>query len=129
MEKAPISSILVVDNNEQHVMAIQKALQSTSVSLVSVSSAQAAWRLLLQKEFAVILLALKMPMISGLELARLIRIREKTKHVPLIFLTAYNGEAEMTRMISQDCELVDYLPTPINPAILRAMVKALVETH
>ena len=100
---------------------MEATLSALGEELVTVSSGSAALRTLLSHDFAVILLDVQMPTMNGLETASLIRMRERTRHVPIIFVTAYSPDQHL---ISQAYEhgAVDYLIKPFDPAVLRAKV-------
>src|SRR5690606_16008290 len=86
--------ILVVDDAPQNLVAIEAALDGLSQDLVLASSGQEALRYLLERDFALILLDVQMPTMDGLETARMIRQRERSRHVPIIFVTAHDSNDE-----------------------------------
>ncbi|HYN22066.1 MAG TPA: response regulator, partial [Thermoanaerobaculia bacterium] len=86
--------ILLVDDHEENLLALEAILSDAGHQLVKASSGREALRHLLKEEFAVILLDVRMPGLDGFETAALIRDREKTQHVPIIFLTAFGKEEE-----------------------------------
>ncbi len=105
---------------------LEGVLQSPDHRLIRAGSAQAALLALLNGEFAVLVLDIQMPGMNGLELANLIKEREKTQHVPIIFLTAlYEDERRM--MEGYSVGAVDYLTKPVNPAVLRSKVAVFVD--
>ena len=83
---------------------------------------------LLADEFAILILDVRMPGVTGFELAQMIKERKKTSEVPIIFLTAYYNEDQHV-IEGYDSGAVDYLHKPINPAILRSKVAVLAELH
>src|SRR5688500_227147 len=91
------------------------------------SSGAEALRELLQRDFAVILLDVNMPDIDGIETAELIRQHGKTKHTPIIFVTAYADEMQTAR--GYQLGAVDYILSPIVPEILRSKVRVFVELY
>src|SRR5690606_11900142 len=118
--------ILVVDDNPANLLAIEAALGGLGLNLVSAQSGADALRHLLERDFALILLDVEMPGLNGFETARLIRGRLRTRHVPIIFITAYSRD---DREILEGYALgaVDFLFKPIVPEILRAKASVFVE--
>lgn len=119
-------NLLLVDDDENSLLAIETVLGSLQQRVFKARSGRDALRLLLQHEFAAILLDVKMPEMDGFECAKLIRQREKSARTPIIFLT---GVAEGRPPIFQAYEVgaVDYLIKPIEPAILRGKLQVFVE--
>src|SRR4030088_238148 len=115
------AGILVVDDNPAKRLALVSVLESLDQNLVPAGSGQDALRLLLNHDYAVILLDVKMPDMDGLETAKLIRSRERSKHTPIIFVTSYVQE-EMDLLQGYSLGAVDFVFTPIIPDILRAKV-------
>ena len=91
------------------------------------SSAREALRRLLKQEFAAILLDVHMPDMDGFETASLIRQRPLSKHTPILFLTAYADEAQLTKAYALGA--VDYMPTPVQPDVLKAKVAVFADLH
>ena len=121
-------NILLVDDHIENLVALEALLDDLGQNLVRVQSGMDALRLLLHEEFAVIILDVDMPIIDGFETAALIREREKSRHTPIIFLTAINkGEQHVFKGYSLGA--VDYLTKPVVPEILRSKVVAFVELH
>ncbi|HEX2488733.1 MAG TPA: response regulator [Blastocatellia bacterium] len=122
-------NILIVDDNPSNLLALETILQTPDRNLVRASSGEDALRFLLDEEAAVILLDVHMPTIGGLETAALIRGRERTRNVPIIFLTAYDSAGDSN--ISQGYSLgaVDYIIKPIDPEALKAKVAVFVELY
>src|SRR6185295_17317499 len=89
-------------------------------------SADSALLALLHNEFAAIILDVKMPGTTGLELARLIKARKRTAHIPILFLTAYTFD-EREVLDAYGVGGVDYLSKPINPDILRSKVAVFID--
>jgi signal transduction histidine kinase len=117
---------LLVDDEERNLDALETILESTGCALVRANSADAALLALLQNEFAAIILDIKMPGISGLELAQLIKVRKRTQHVPILFLTAYALD-EKDVLQAYDVGGVDYITKPINPAIFRSKIAVFID--
>jgi signal transduction histidine kinase len=120
------SNILLVDDRPENLMALEAVLDPLDVNLISVSSGDEALREVLNRDFAAILLDVQMPGVDGFETATLIRQREKTKHIPILFVTAIHRESEAVKK-GFDLGAFDYLTKPFDPDVLRAKVRALVE--
>ena len=120
------SEILVVDDRDQNLTAIEAALVGLGNQLVFASSGAEALRFLLERDFALILLDVQMPGMDGIETARMIRARERSRHVPIIFITAYDSTDEDV-LAAYRLNAVDFLFKPVNPDILRAKASVFVE--
>jgi len=116
----------VVDDEEANLTVLQAILADLGHPIVTARSAQETFRHLLQDEFAVILLDIKMPDLNGLELAALLHQREQASLTPIIFITAHYDDAESVAS-SYRAGGVDYLVKPVNPDILRAKVRVFVQ--
>lgn len=121
-------NILLVDDRQENIIALEAILGDLGYNMVSVHSGREVLRAVLEKEFAVILLDVRMPEMDGFETASLLREREQTQHTPIIFLTAGdNSQEKVFRGYSVGA--VDYLAKPFDPVILRAKVGVFVELH
>src|SRR6202158_1344995 len=119
-------NILMVDDSPTNLLALQSILQAPDRNLVSASSGDDALRYLLNNEVAVILMDVYMPDLDGLETAGLIRGRDRSRNIPIIFLTADSpGGRHLSRGYSLGA--VDYIVKPIEPDILRSKVNVFVE--
>lgn len=119
-------NILMVDDSATNLLALESILQAPDRNLVSASSGDDALRYLLNNDVAVILLDVFMPGIDGLDTAELIRARDKSRDIPIIFLTADStGGSHLSRGYSLGA--VDYIVKPIEPNILRSKVAVFVE--
>lgn len=119
-------NILMVDDSATNLLALESILQAPDRTLVSASSGDEALRYLLDHEVAVILMDVYMPELDGLETAELIRGRERSRNIPIIFLTADStGGRHLSRGYSLGA--VDYIVKPIEPDILRSKVNVFVE--
>jgi CheY-like chemotaxis protein len=110
------SRILLVDDDERNLLALSEVL-SDIAEVVTASSGQDALRQLLKGDFAVILLDVFMPGLDGYETAKLIREREQTSRIPIIFLSAVNKETEHL-MRGYAMGAVDYVFKPVDPLVL-----------
>jgi signal transduction histidine kinase len=121
-----IANILIVDDYPSNLLALEAVLEPLGQRVVAARSGNEALRHLLEEEFAVVLLDVKMSDIDGFETARLMRQRERTRTVPIIFITGYTTEpSEIMRGYAQGA--VDYLIKPYDPAILRSKVSVFVD--
>ena len=128
-EKGPTpeqANILVVDDNASKRMGIVAVLESLAQNIVSVESGRDALRALLDHEYAVILLDVQMPVMNGFETAELIRSRAVSESTPIIFITAYTHE-ETDMLRGYGLGAVDFIFTPIIPAVLQAKVAVFIE--
>ncbi|UUR06746.1 response regulator [Sphingomonas glaciei] len=117
--------VLVVDDDERNLLAIQTVLEDVG-DIVIARSGEEALRHLLKGDFAVILLDVYMPGLDGYETAGIIRSREQTKRIPIVFLSAVNKEAEhLIRGYAMGA--VDYVFKPVDPMILRSKVAVFVD--
>lgn len=121
-------NILIVDDEPKNLTVLETILSDPNYRLVRAENADQALLALVEEEFALIILDIRMPEMSGLELAQLIKQRKKTSAVPIIFLTAYLREDEHV-LIGYETGAVDYLHKPVNAAILRSKVAVFAELH
>jgi PAS domain S-box-containing protein len=118
--------ILLVDDAPDKLLALEAALSDLGQSVVKATSGPEALRLVLRREFAVILLDINMPGMDGFETASFIRQRKSSSHTPIIFVTSFStGDIEVYRGYSLGA--VDYLFTPVTPEVLRSKVSVFVE--
>ncbi len=117
---------LLVDDRKDNLIALEAILQGLPVEPVAVESGAAALKQLLIDDFAVILLDAQMPEMDGFETASHIKQRERTRHVPIIFLTAADRDAQLA-LRGYAVGAVDYLTKPLDPWVLRAKVSVFVE--
>ncbi|MFY1673822.1 response regulator [Plantactinospora sp. WMMB334] len=121
-----VAKALLVDDRRENLMALEAILQGLPVQSVAVESGEAALKQLLVEDFAVILLDAQMPEMDGFETASHIKRRERTRHVPIIFLTAADRDAQLA-LRGYAVGAVDYLTKPFDPWVLRAKVSVFVE--
>ena len=121
-----VSSILVVDDEPANLMAMEAMLGDMGHRLVKVGSGEAALKELLGGCFALVILDVHMPGLDGFETARLIRERSRTRHIPIIFATAYDQTDERV-LRGYGLGAVDFLFKPLQAPVLRAKVQVFVE--
>jgi PAS domain S-box-containing protein len=121
-------NVLVVDDRSESRAALRHVLTPVGYRVVEASSGEDALRVLLREDFAVVLLDVRMPGLDGFEVASLIRKRERTRALPIIFVT---GEATGLEEagIGYALGAVDYLVKPVAPEVVRAKVAVFAEHH
>jgi signal transduction histidine kinase len=118
-------NILIVDDLPEKLIVYRTILEELDQNLVFASSGEEALKLLLNNDFAVILLDVNMPGMDGFETASLIRKRRKSARTPIIFLTAFVDDVHAAQGYATGA--VDYLLTPVMPEILKAKVRVFIE--
>ncbi len=118
--------VLLVDDRPNNLLALEAVLDPLDAELVRAGSGEEALRALLSGDFALIILDVQMPGMDGFETARIIKAREKTRNVPIIFLTAISGEAEH-HLQGYRSGAVDYVYKPFSPEALRAKAAIFLE--
>jgi CheY-like chemotaxis protein len=110
------AKILLVDDSPENLVSLEASLEGLGQQLVTARSGMEALRHLLEDDFAAILLDVKMPEMDGFQTAEFIRARKRSRHTPILFLTAYKSEEHLFR--GYDLGAVDFLFKPIVPEIL-----------
>jgi signal transduction histidine kinase len=118
--------ILLVDDYRANLDALEVMLESSGCTLVRAESAEEGLLALLRHEFAAMIVDIKMPTMNGIELARLVKQRKRTEHIPILFLTAHAVD-EHDVLLGYGAGAVDYLSKPINAEILRSKVAVFVD--
>jgi signal transduction histidine kinase len=121
----PKVKILLVDDRPANLLTLESILEDLGQEIVKATSGKEALRYLLKDDYAVILLDVKMPEMDGFETATLIRERERSRHTPIVFLTAHKDEEHLFR--GYYAGAVDFLYKPINPEVLRSKVSVFVD--
>ena len=122
----PKASILLVDDVPANLLALRAILADLGHNIVEARSGEEALRRLLENEFAVILMDVQMPGLDGFETAKLIRGPKTSRHLPIIFLTAYESDLSTVER-AYALGAVDYLIKPLVPVIVRAKVAGFIE--
>jgi signal transduction histidine kinase/DNA-binding response OmpR family regulator len=120
-------NILIVDDLPEKLLVLESILEELGENVIKANSGPEALRLVLAHDFAVILLDVYMPGMSGFETAALIRQRRKSAHTPIIFITAFTDEMHTAQGYSMGA--VDYILSPIVPEILRTKVRVFVDLY
>ena len=122
------ADVLLVDDDPKNLMALEALLEPLAQNMITARSGKEALRLVLNHHFAVIVLDVRMPDMDGFETARIIRERERSRHIPIIFLTGVSKEVE-SAFRGYEVGAVDYLMKPVVPEVLRSKVSVFVELH
>ena len=125
LQPAGKAKILLVDDDERNLMALSELLKDIA-KVVTATSGREALRHLLKEDYAVILLDVFMPGMDGYETAGLVRERDQTARIPIIFLSAVNKETEHL-MRGYAMGAVDYVFKPVDPIVLRSKVAVFVD--
>ena len=113
--------ILLVDDRPENLASLEGILEELDLEMVRALSGNEALRLSLKHDFALVLLDVQMPGMDGFETAELMRSNPKTRHLPIIFVTAGMKELQY-QFKGYDAGAVDYMTKPIEPVILRSKV-------
>ncbi len=124
--EGPAAAILLVDDREENLVALEAILEPLGQEAVRARSGEDALRALLHRDFAAILLDVRMPGMDGFETATVIKQRERSRHIPIIFLTALSRDAEQV-FKGYSAGAVDYLLKPFDPEVLRSKVSVFIE--
>lgn len=120
------TKILIVDDRGENLLALSNLLSSEDVEIITAASGMDALALLLEHEIALALLDVQMPQMNGFELARLMRAGSRSRHVPIIFVTASQGTSEQI-FEGYEHGAVDYLLKPLDPHVVRSKVRVFLE--
>ncbi|MGM0876986.1 MAG: PAS domain S-box protein [Bacillota bacterium] len=121
-------NILMVDDHPENLLALEAVLISPNYHLVSANSGKEALKCMLKQDFAVILLDVQMPGLNGFETAELIKAREKTRHIPIIFITAISQDMEHVHQ-GYSVGAIDYIFKPFHPETLKQKIEQFVKIH
>lgn len=123
------AKILLVDDRADNLLSMESLLEKDGYRIVKANSGKEALKILLHEfDFALILMDVKMPVLNGFETASMIYEREKLRHIPIIFVTAFS-EDERSVFQGYQAGAIDYIYKPVNPEILRAKVSVLIELY
>ena len=119
-------NILVVDDRPEGIMAIQAVLTDPAYNVIPASSGNEALRALLHNDFAVILMDVQMPIMNGFDTAEVIKTREKSRDIPIIFMSAINQDEAYVYQ-GYGVGAIDYILKPFDPFILKSKVAIFVD--
>jgi diguanylate cyclase (GGDEF)-like protein len=120
------TNILLVDDKKENLLALESILEAPGLNIFTALSGNTALGLLLEHDFAVVILDVRMPEMDGFEVAELMRKSEKTKFIPIIFVTAFTTD-EAYIFKGYETGAVDYLFKPLDPVILKSKVNIFLE--
>ena len=126
-DEAP-ATILLVDDRPENLLALEAILGGLGHHLLRATSGEEALKRLLTEDVSLILLDVQMPGMDGYETASHIKSRERTRHIPIVFLTAIDREAHQAYR-GYAAGAVDFLSKPFDPWVLRAKAEVFVELH
>jgi signal transduction histidine kinase len=127
-ERMPSVNILIVDDEPKNLAVLESVLDDPDYRLVRATSGEEALLALMAEEFAVLILDVRMPGMSGFEVAQLVKDRKKTARLPIIFLTAYYNE-DGHILEGYGTGAVDFLHKPVQPTVLRSKVAVFAELY
>jgi PAS domain S-box-containing protein len=121
-------TILLVDDRPENLLALEALLEPLDAATVRATSGDEALKRILAQEFAVILLDVQMPGLNGFETAKLIKAREKSRYIPIIFLTAISKDEQFV-FEGYSVGAVDYMFKPFPPDVLRSKVSVFMDLY
>ncbi|MCQ6280495.1 EAL domain-containing protein [Bacillus sp. EB600] len=121
-------NILLVDDRPENLIALEAIIERDDYNLIKAYSGEEALKYLIKYDFAAILLDVQMPGIDGFGTAKIIKAREKTKNIPILFITANNMDSEHI-FTGYSIGAIDYILKPFDPIILKAKVEGFVELY
>ncbi|MCF8231960.1 MAG: response regulator [Bacteroidales bacterium] len=119
-------NVLIVDDRPENLLTLENMLESEELNIVKANSGKEALSLMLDYHFALVLLDVQMPVMDGFEVAELMRSNEKTKHIPIIFITAISTERKHI-FKGYETGAVDYLYKPLDLEVLRSKIQSFIE--
>jgi len=126
MTARPLARVLAVDDRRENLLALQAILEGLPIEMVAVTSGEDALKRLLVDDYAVILLDAHMPGMDGFETAGHVKQRERTRHIPILFLTAVDYDPHLA-FRGYQAGAVDYITKPFDPWVLRSKVAVFVD--
>jgi signal transduction histidine kinase len=120
------AKLLIVDDRRENLFALSSLLEDLNVQIFKCESGTEALNLMIDHDFALALIDVQMPDMNGFELAELIRGTERTKHVPIIFVTAAKENSGFT-FKGYESGAVDFLYKPVDPVVLKGKVQVFIE--
>ncbi|MBU3144588.1 diguanylate cyclase domain-containing protein [Clostridium sp. CF012] len=121
-------NILIVDDRPENLFVLENLLENMNCNIIKATSGNEALSLMLDYDFALVLLDVQMPDMDGFETAELMRSSGRTRYIPVIFVTAISNEQKCI-FKGYEVGAVDYLFKPIEPVILQSKVRVFIELH
>jgi CheY-like chemotaxis protein len=121
-----LARVLAVDDRRENLLALQAILEGLPIEMVAVTSGEDALKRLLVEDYAVILLDAHMPGMDGFETAGHVKQRERTRHIPILFLTAVDYDPHLA-FRGYQAGAVDYITKPFDPWVLRSKISVFVD--
>ncbi len=128
MSKNRDPKILVVDDDSENLWAMEVAMENLDIQVVTAETGQEAFSLMMRHDFAFVMLDVDMPEMDGYETAAMMKDIDRTRHLPVIFMTDGNKQKKYA-FEGFDEGAVDYLSKPIDPDVLRAKVGIFLRLH
>ena len=126
MSGRQLARVLAVDDRRENLLALQAILEGLPIEMVAVTSGEDALKRLLVEDYAVILLDAHMPGMDGFETAGHVKQRERTRHIPILFLTAVDYDPHLA-FRGYQAGAVDYITKPFDPWVLRSKISVFVD--
>jgi len=123
-----LPKILIVDDGQHNLLAMQAILDNVEADVITANSGSAALALMLEHEFVLVLLDVNMPDMDGFETATLMHSNNQTRHTPIIFISAYNRD-EIDFLKGYEVGAVDYITKPVIPEILMGKVTVFLQLY
>ncbi len=127
-ESDEVIKILLVDDIVDNLLALEALLKQTGIQVFSATSATQALELLLENDFAVAVIDVQMPDINGFELANIMHSTERTRHIPIVFVTAGSIQKSYS-LQGYECGAIDFLYKPLDNDVVRSKIKIFVELY
>lgn len=122
------AKFLLVDDLEENLVALEALLSRDGLDLDKARSGEDALELMLANEYALALLDVQMPGMDGFELAEIMRANERSRHIPIIFVTAGSGDA-VRRFRGYEAGAVDFIQKPIEADVLRSKANVFLDLY
>ncbi len=128
MNERKKSNVLIVDDRPENILSLEALLDAPDMNIIKAYSGNEALGMILEYDFALVLLDVQMPEMDGFETAELMRSNTRTKHIPIIFVTAINKDQQHV-FKGYQAGAVDYIFKPLEPEILKNKVNVFLELH